>query len=375
MIPMADLRLQYETLRREMTQALFALFDEQGFVLGPRVEAFERALAELVGVPYAVGVKSGSDALLLALLALGIGTGDEVVTTPFSFFATAGAIVRTGATPVFVDVRADTFALDPGAVRRALTPHTRAVIAVHLFGQPAELDELCALAAERNVALVEDAAQALGATFRGRAVGGFGSIGCFSFHPSKPLGAFGDAGAVVTSDPDLASRLARLRTHGALRKNEHELPFGGNHRLDALQAAVLSVKLPHLASWLGARRAHAKAYDEALGGIAGLELPPRIPGSESSFSAYTVRVRGGRRGALARHLAVRDVESAVYYPKPLHRQPALARFVPRDIALPVAEAAAEEVLSLPIHPELSRGDREQVARTVRAFFEESGVER
>jgi dTDP-4-amino-4,6-dideoxygalactose transaminase len=368
MIPMADLRLQYEGLRSELEAALGALYEDQAFVLGPRVAAFERSLAEFVGVRHAVGVKSGSDALLLSLLALGIGPGDEVVTTPFTFFATAGAIVRAGAKPVFADVRPDTFALDPRAVRRALGPRTRAILVVHLFGQPAELDELGALAAEHRIALIEDCAQALGATYRGRGVGGVGRIGCFSFHPSKPLGAFGDAGAVVTSDPELAGRIIRLRTHGALRKNEHELPVGGIYRLDALQAAVLSVKLPHLPRWLEARRAHARIYDEALGGIAGLALPPRIPESESSYSAYTVRVKHGLRDSLARHLLAAGVESAIHYPKPLHRQLAFAGLGVGSDALPVAEQAASEALSIPIYAELSSVDVRRVSEAVRDFF-------
>ena len=368
MIPLVDLRLQHEGLRSEIEALLRSIVDEQAFVLGPRVAAFESAFAGFVGVPHAVGVKSGSDALLLALLALGIGPGDEVVTTPFSFFATAGAILRAGAKPVFADVRPDTLALDPRAVRRALGPRTRAILVVHLFGQPAELDELSGLAAERGIALVEDCAQALGATYRGRAVGTYGAVACFSFHPSKPLGAFGDAGAVTTSDPELFGRLARLRTHGALKKNEHELPFGGNHRLDALQAAVLSVKLPHLPRWLEMRRTHASAYEEALGGMAGLALPPRIPGAQSSFSAYTLRVRDGLRDALARHLRTAGVESAVYYPKPLHFQGAFSELGLTTGALPVAEAAAADVLSIPIYPELSSTNRELVIDAVEDFF-------
>ena len=368
MIPMADLRRQYAELAGELGAELGGLFAEQAFVLGPRVAAFERSLGTYLDVPYVVGVKSGSDALLVALLALGIGPGDEVVTTPFTFFATAGAVVRAGARPVFADVRPDTLALDPDAVRRALTPRTRAILVVHLFGQPADLDSLGEIAAERGVALVEDAAQALGATYRGRAAGGHGRVGCFSFHPSKPLGAFGDAGAVVTRDAALAARVVRLRTHGSVRKNEHELPFGGNHRLDALQAAVLSVKLPHLPRWLEARRAHARAYDEGLSEVAGLRLPPRVPSTESSASAYTVRVDGGDRDALARHLHAVGIESAIYYPKPLHLQEAFSRLGLGPHQLPVAEAAAKDVLSLPIYPELSCADRQHVIGAVREFF-------
>jgi dTDP-4-amino-4,6-dideoxygalactose transaminase len=367
-IPLADLQKQYEALRSELEPVLAAVLAEQSFVLGPRVAAFERALAEFVGAPHAVGVKSGSDALLLALLALGVGPGDEVVTTPFTFFATAGAVCRAGATPVFADVRPDTLALDPAAAARSVTPRTKAILVVHLFGQPAELTELAALARSHGIALVEDAAQALGATYGTKAAGTVGHVGCFSFHPSKPLGAFGDAGAVVTSDGALAERLVRLRTHGGVRKNEHELPFGGNHRLDALQAAVLGVKLPHLPDWLAARRAHARAYDASLSGIPGLGLPPCVAGTESSVSVYTVRVRDGRRDGLAKYLREAGIESAIYYPKPLHLQPALAALAPRRNALPVAENAAREVLALPLYPELAASERERVARSVRAFF-------
>jgi dTDP-4-amino-4,6-dideoxygalactose transaminase len=373
MIPMADLRLQVLGLKSEIRAALDALVEEQAFVLGPRVAAFETALAEFLSVRHAVGVKSGSDALLLSLLALGIGPGDEVVTTPFSFFATAGAIRRAGATPVFADVRADSLALDPRAVRSVLGPRTKAIIVVHLFGQPAELGELCALADEWGIALVEDSAQALGATYRDRQVGTMGRLGCYSFHPSKPLGAFGDAGAVVTNDRELAARVQKLRTHGGLRRNEHDLPFGGNHRLDALQAAILSVKLPHLSGWIDARRAHARAYDEALGNVSGLVVPPRIPGTESSYSAYTLRVPHGLRDSLVRHLRTAGVESAVYYPKPLHLQQALADSARSPARLPVAERAAGEVLSIPIYPELPREARERVAASVRDFFEGASV--
>jgi len=239
---------------------------------------------------------------------------------------------------------------------------------VHLFGQPAELAELSELAAERGLSLVEDCAQALGAKYHEKPVGGFGRLGCFSFHPSKPLGAFGDAGAVVTRDPELASRLAHLRTHGALQRNEHELPFGGNHRLDALQAAVLSVKLPHVPGWLEARRIHATAYDEELRDTPEIELPPRTSGTESSFSAYTLRVKHGHRDALARHLRAAGIESAVYYPKPLHLQRAFSGLDLGQRALPIAEAAAEQVLSIPIYPELSNANRARVSRTVRDFF-------
>jgi dTDP-4-amino-4,6-dideoxygalactose transaminase len=371
-IPLADLRSQFASIAPEIRAALDGLFEVQEFVLGSRVASFERSLAEFLEVPHAVGVKSGSDALLLALIALGVGPGDEVVTTPFSFFATAGSIVRAGATPVFVDVRPDTLNLDPRAVSAALGPRTRAILAVHLFGQPAELDELLVLANARGIALVEDAAQALGATYQGRRVGGIGHVGCLSFHPSKPLGAFGDAGAVVTRDAELAVRLARLRTHGSLEKHRHELARGGNHRLDALQAAVLSVKLPRLSGWLAARRALAAYYRRELEGLDGLALPPRVPGTESSESVYTLRVEAGRRDGLRRHLHASGVASAVHYPKPIHLQPACEALGYGPGSFPIAEAASREVLSIPIFPELTVEDREQVVRAVKSYFVTAG---
>jgi len=365
-VPLLDLRAQYAGLREEIQAALAAVCEEQAFVLGPRVEAFEREIATFSGVACAVGVKSGSDALYLALLALGIGEGDEVVTTPFSFFATAGAIVRAGATPVFADVDARTLNLDVRRARAAVTPKTRAILPVHLFGVPAELDELVELGGAYGVPVIEDAAQALGARHHGRAAGSVGRVGCFSFHPSKPLGAFGDGGMLITNDEALAERLRKLRVHGATGKYEHELPGGGNHRLDALQAAVLSVKLRKLEAFLRARADFAAYYTQELSGVAGLELPPAVPGTTSSHSLYTLRVMDGRRDALKHALAEQGIETAIHYPKPLHLQPALSRF--RRAELPVAERAALEVLSLPLYPELGEERAGYVVARVREFF-------
>jgi dTDP-4-amino-4,6-dideoxygalactose transaminase len=365
-VPLLDLRAQYAALRDEITVAIAAVCEEQHFVLGPRVEAFEREIALFCGADHAVGVKSGSDALYLALLALGVGPGDEVVTTPFSFFATAGAIVRVGATPVFADVDPRTLNLDVQQTRAALGPKTRAILPVHLFGVPAALDELVGLGDGRGVAVIEDAAQALGARLGGRAAGSVGRAGCFSFHPSKPLGAFGDGGMVITNDEALAGRLRKLRVHGAAGKYEHELPGGGNHRLDALQAAVLSVKLRYLDAFLRARAELAAYYSRELSGVEGIDVPAALPGTTSSHSLYTLRVRDGRRDALKRALAERGVETAIHYPKPLHLQPALSRF--RGAALPVAERAALEVLSLPLYPELGEERAAYVVSGVREFF-------
>ena len=365
-VPLLDLRAEYAVLREEIQAALADVCEEQVFVLGPRVEAFEREIAQFCGVSHAVGVKSGSDALYLALLALGVGPGDEVVTTPFSFFATAGAIVRAGATPVFADVDARTLNLDAAQARAAVSAKTRAILPVHLYGVPAELDELGALADERGIPVIEDAAQALGARYRGRAAGSVGRVGCFSFHPSKPLGAFGDGGMLITGDADLAARLRKLRVHGASGKYEHELSGGGNHRLDALQAAVLSVKLRHLEAFLRARAETAAYYTRELADVAGLELSPPAANGVSSHSVFTVRLRDGRRDALKRALAEHGIETAVHYPKPLHLQPALSRF--RRGALPVAERAALEVLSLPLYPELGEERAAYVVSRVRAFF-------
>ena len=360
-IPLLDVVAQNKALTHEIGLALQSVASSGRFILGEEVERFERETARYLGVRHAVGVSCGSDALVAALSALEIGPGDEVVTTPFSFFATPEAVLRVGAIPRFVDVMADTLELDANQVEAAIGPRTRAILAVELYGEPGRVDELAAIAERHGVALIEDGAQAFGARRLGKSVGSFGALGCFSFQPTKPLSAWGDAGLVVTSDDDLAARCRRLRVHGATGKHRHR-EVGGNYRLDALQAAVLNVKLPRLGGYLAARRVHAAAYSEALHGLPGLRVPPVLEGNESSCSVYTLRILNGRRDAVAMALHERGIDTAVHYPLPLYRQPAL---VERGLgldegALPVVEQACREVLSLPLYPELAVEDRERV---------------
>jgi len=331
------------------------------FILGEEVSGFEAELARYVGGARVVGLSSGSDALYCALRALDVGPGAEVVTTPLSFIATAEAIMRTGARPVFADVEPEGLGLDPARV--TLTRATRAILPVHLFGQPADLDGLTAL----RVPVVEDAAQALGARHFGRAVGSVGAAGCFSFFPTKPLGALGDAGALVCADGDLAERVRRLRQHGAAER-ELYLELGGNFRLDALQAAFLRARLPLLDGWLVERREHAAAYARELAGIDGLDLPVVRDGTDPAWAHYVVRVRDGRRDALGRWLDERGIASAVYYRRPLHLQPVFARLGYRRGDFPVAERAADESLALPIFPGLSANQRGRVIEAVRELF-------
>jgi dTDP-4-amino-4,6-dideoxygalactose transaminase len=374
-IPTLDLEAHHAPLRGELEEAARRVLRSNAFILGPEVAAFEREVAAVLGVGRAIGVSSGSDALVLALLACGVGPGDEVVTTPFSFFATAGAIARVGARPVFADVEPTTLNLDPEAAIARLGPRTRATLVVHLFGRVARTASLEAACAAAGVPLVEDAAQAIGAWRqddpgpageRGqrRPAGAIGRVAALSFFPSKNLGALGDGGLVVTGDAELADRVAQLRLHGARAKHDH-VAVGGNFRLDELQAAFLRVKLPHLAGWTARRRTLAAHYREALAGLP-LGLPPADDGCV--WNQMVVRVRGGQREALARHLATRGIDTAVYYPRPLHLQPALASLGHGPGDFPHAERAAAEVLSLPLYPELADGAVLRVTDAVRGFF-------
>jgi dTDP-4-amino-4,6-dideoxygalactose transaminase len=308
-------------------------------------------------------------------MALGIKPGDEVVTTPFTFFATVGAIVRLGAVPRFVDVRPDSLNLDVAKLEAALTHRTRAIVPVHLFGNPVEMEHLCAVADRHGVPVLEDAAQALGASYRGRRLGAWGAAGCFSFFPSKPLGAMGDGGMIVTDDRRLADRCRALRVHGMSGPHLHE-ELGGNFRLDALQAAILSVKLPRLPGWLRARASHAAVYSAALVAIPWLSLLDVLPGAEPAWAHYVVRVRGGQRDRLQRWLADSGIATAVYYPRPLHRQPGLQRLglvraplsePPVPPELPESERAAQEALAIPLFPELSLEQRRYVIDRIRVF--------
>jgi dTDP-4-amino-4,6-dideoxygalactose transaminase len=380
-IPLLDLRAQHEALRAELRAAVDAVFARQAFVLGEEVEALERELAAYVEARHGVGVASGSDALLLVLHALGVGPGDEVICPSFTFFATAGAVARLGARPVFADIDPASYCLDPASVRReaARCRRLRAIVAVHLYGRAADNDALLALAGELGVPLVEDAAQAIGARdASGRRVGARGRAACWSFYPTKNLGGAGDGGMVTTDDEELAERLRRLRVHGSPRRYVHE-ELGMNSRLDALQAAVLRVKLRRLEAWNAARRAHARAYDEAFakagalpssvplsaGGLPLRTPEPPAPPAESVHHLYVVRVPRERREALRAHLTRCGIGHDVYYPLGLHQQRCFAEAA-RDARLPETEAAAAEVLALPLYPELRADQRERVVEAVLA---------
>jgi dTDP-4-amino-4,6-dideoxygalactose transaminase len=367
-VPLLDLRAQHEPIRDALVAALVRVCDSQRFINGPEVERLEEELAAHLGVPHAIGVSSGTDALLAALMALEIGPGQDVVTSTYSFFATAGAIARLGARPVLVDIEADTFNIDPAAAAAAVTPRTRAIMPVHLFGQAAELEPLIAVAARTGAAIVEDAAQAIGATYHGHAVGSFGAFGCFSFFPSKNLGAFGDAGLVTTGSAELAERLRLLRNHGMAPKYYHHL-VGGNFRLDAIQAAVLRVKLPHLDGWSDARRRNAVRYralfaDAGLGDL--VRLPIEAPGRTHIYNQFVVRVP--ERDRLRAHLDARGIGSEIYYPVPFHRQRCFADLGYGDGAFPVAEAAARESLALPIYGELTEMQQAAVVDAIVGFY-------
>jgi dTDP-4-amino-4,6-dideoxygalactose transaminase len=374
-VPLLDLTLQYRGIATEVMPELHTVIEEQRFILGPVVDRFEREMEGYLGVRHAVGCASGTDAILLALRAFDCGRDREVVTSPFTFFATAGAIHNVGARPVFADVLPGTFNLDPAAADAAVTERTRVVMPVHLFGQMADMPAFRALADRHGVALLEDAAQAIGARQRvdGEWIttGTLGDACAFSFFPTKNLGAFGDAGMTVANDDGTAERLRKLRVHGGRQMYHHE-EVGYNSRLDSLQAAVLSAKLPHLKGWSDARRRNAAFYDQALAGIGGIETPVAREDHESIYNQYTLRVRDGRRDALADFLRERGVGSGVYYPVPLHLQECFAYLGYREGQFPESERACREVLSLPVFPELTQAQLEYVAESVRAFFGEQG---
>jgi len=363
-VPLLDLQHQYASIREDVLSAVTRVCDSQQFIMGPEVERLEAELAAALGVRHAVAVSSGTDAILVALMALGIGPGDEVITPTFSFFATAGSVVRVGARPVFVDVDPLTLNIDPARVINAITPRTRVIIPVHLYGLCADMDPINQVAAARGIHVIEDAAQAIGATYRGRPAGTLSDIACFSFFPTKNLGAFGDAGLVTTEDEVLASKVRLLRNHGAQPKYYHHL-IGGNFRLDALQAAVLRVKLPHLASWNERRRANAGLYGdlfERADVTSRLHLPSEPQGMTHVYHQYVVRVPD--RDGLKAHLASRGVGTEIYYPVPFHRQACFGHLVCAADTFPHADAAAAEVLALPIFPELTRAQQEHVVSSI-----------
>ncbi len=369
-VPLLDLKQQHAALREELRAAVERVFDSQQFILGEDVRLLEAELARYTRTAHAVGCGSGSDAILLALLALDVGADDEVLTTPFTFFATAGAVSRTGARPRFVDIEPRTYNLDPAGLDTAVNERTRAVMPVHLYGQCAEMDSILEFASRRGLHVVEDAAQAIGAEDRGRQAGSMGAIGCFSFDPTKNLGAAGEAGLVTTNDEALAARLRRLRVHGGETEYHHR-EVGFNSRLDTLQAAVLRVKLPHLDAWSWARRERAATYTRLLtdAGLAEVVTPPFVRADALHiFHQYVIRVPAASRDALIEHLKANGVGTKIYYPVPLHLQECFRDLGYRAGDFPESERAALETLALPMFPELTDEQQHYVVETVRHFF-------
>lgn len=365
-IQMVDLDAEIADIGDALRAAFEDVMASGAFVRGPFVQRFEGELADHLGVRHVIGVGNGTDALQVAMMALGIGPGDEVVTSAFTFIATAEAAALLGATPVFADIDPRTFNLDPDAVEAAITERTRAIVPVHLFGQPADMNTLRAVAERHGLPLVEDAAQAVGATMGGETAGTMGAFGCLSFYPSKNLGAFGDGGAILTNDDALAERARMIANHGGRKKYHNEI-VGVNSRLDAMQAAFLSVKLRRLDAWTAARQAAADRYDAALADVP-VVRPHRAPNASHVFHQYTIRVPDGRRDALAAHLRAEGIPTMVYYPVPLHRLPVFAHL--DAPALLETERAAAEVLSLPMHPYLTEDDTARIAEAVSSFLAE-----
>ena len=370
-VPLLDLKQQNEPLAPQLEEAFRRVLHSGQYILGREVEQFEASVASLVGVRHTIGVSSGTDAILLALMVLGIGPGDEVICPSFTFFATAGCIARVGAVPVFADSCAGDFNLDVQDAARRVTSRTKAIMPVHLFGQAADMDSVMALAGRYQIPVIEDAAQALGADYRGRKAGSIGAFGAFSFYPSKNLGGFGEAGLLVTNDEALAERARLLRTHGAKSKYFHKM-VGGNFRIDPLQAALLAVKLPHLPEYSCRRAANAAYYTDRLSQLEGVGerilLPVAHAHNGHIWNQYTIRVRGGQRDALQAFLKTREIGSEIYYPCPMHLQACFVRPGQSRPSLPVSEQLAAEVLSIPIFPELSRGQQDTVIGAITEFL-------
>ncbi len=362
-----DLTEHHAAIEKEALAALATVFKNGDFINGKAVSEFEKAFATHHGVSHALGMNSGTDALVLGLEALGIGAGDEVITSAFTFFATAEAIAQVGATPVFVDIDPATFNINPALVEKAITPKTRAILPVHIFGQPAHMDELMLIAKNHNLKVVEDACQAVGAEYKGKKVGGFGDVGCFSFFPSKNLGACGDGGIATTNSPELAAQMKLLKSHGSSPQDKYfNIALGYNTRLDTMQAAILAIKLPHLNEYNEKRAVHAQAYNEALSKIGDCVVP--VPSADTKHVYHQYTFRTSRRDELKKHLDELGIPTMIYYRVPLHLQPVLKYLGYAEGSLPETERACKEVISLPIYPELSAENRTAVIEAIRSFF-------
>jgi dTDP-4-amino-4,6-dideoxygalactose transaminase len=357
-VPLLDLKAQHAAIREQVLAAVAEVLDSQVCIGGPKVAALEREIAAVSDCKYAVGVSSGTDALLCSMMALGLGPGDEAITTPFTFFATAGSIARTGATPVFVDIDPRTYNIDPELIERAITPRTKAIVPVHLFGQMCDMDPIMRISERHGIHVIEDAAQSITATYKGRKAGSMGTAGCFSFYPSKNLGAAGDGGMVVTNDAALCERMMALRNHGSRSKYHHSY-IGGNFRLDPIQAAVLLVKLPHLNSWSERRRRHAAVYDSAFAGT-DIRAPFILPECVSVYNQYVIRT--AERDKLGEEFRRQDIGWDIYYPLCVPLQPCFGHLGYQPGSFPEAERASAEVLALPIYPELNAEQQRRVIR-------------
>lgn len=364
-VPLLDLTAQYQTIRPEIQKAVQQVFESQQFILGPAVTKLEEEIATYCKVRHAIGVASGSDALLLALNALGVGPGDEVITSPYTFFATAGSIARLQAKPVFVDIDPKTYNIDPNQIEKKITPRTKAIIPVHLYGQCAEMDSILELSDRRHLPIIEDAAQSIGATYKGRQAGSMGLFGCLSFFPSKNLGGAGDGGMVLTQNGEMAEKIKILRVHGSQPKYYHQV-IGCNSRLDSLQAAVLSVKLPHLEEWSRKRRENAEFYNKHLGPLENIVTPQVESYNKSIYNQYVIRV--SQRDQLLNYLREKEIGTEIYYPVPLHLQACFKYLGYSEGDFPEAERAARETIALPIYPELTMDQKIYVVDQIKRLL-------
>jgi len=371
-IPIFDLTRQYSQIEKEINAAIEIVLRSGKFILGEEVEKFEKEIADYCGVKHAIGVASGTDAIYLAIKALGIGNGDAVIVPAFTFFATAGAAVNSGAKPIFADIDPKSFNISVSDIERILNTYKgpykiKAIIPVHLYGQMADMDEILELAKKYNIYVIEDAAQAIGAGYKGRKSGSLGDVGCFSFFPTKNLGAYGDGGMVVTNNDDIAQKVLMLRVHGASPKYYHRM-VGINSRLDAIQAAILRAKIKYLPNWIEKRRAIADKYNKLLGDIDGLILPYQLPDRKHVFHQYTIRVTNGKRDLLKTYLHEKGIGTQIYYPLPSHLQPCFSYLGYKEGTLPESEDDAKQVLSLPMFPEITQEEQNFISKTILEFF-------